>query len=212
VLWADFYDAVLDSSEKHKPPLSRGSPFYVLVEARGGDQQADALRFQGALEEALEAGLITDASFANNLQQGEAMWAIRDDISALSDVLNPMIVFDVSLPISVAANYAAKVHARLRERWPNTYRGTTFGHLGDGNLHFLLTIGSDDHDEQQAVMEIVYSELQPYGGSISAEHGIGLEKRPFLHHSRSATEIDMMKHLKETLDPDGILNPGKIFA
>ena len=212
VLWADFYDAVLDNSDQHVPPVARDHPFYVLAEARGGDQEADALRFQAALEEALEAGLISDASLANNLQQREAMWAIRDDIATLSDALDPMIVFDVSLPISAAAEYAAWVHARLRERWPETYRGTTFGHLGDGNLHFLMTIGSDDHDEQQAVMEVVYSELQPYGGSISAEHGVGLEKKPFLHHSRSDMEIAMMKRLKNALDPDGILNPGKIFV
>jgi len=211
VLWADFYDAVLDGSDQHTAPVSRGHPFYVLAEARGGDQEADGLRFQGALEEALEAGLIVDASFATNLQQREAMWAIRDDIPNLAEQLEPMIVFDVSLPISVAADYAAGVHARLRERWPDTYRGTTFGHLGDGNLHFLLTIGSDDHDEQQAVMEVVYSELQPYGGSISAEHGIGLEKRSFLHYSRSDVEIAMMRRLKKALDPKSILNPGKIF-
>jgi len=211
VLWADFYDAVLDGSDQHTPPVSRGYPFYVLAEARGGDQEADGLRFQSALEEALAAGLIVDASFATNLQQREAMWAIRDDIPNLAEQLEPMIVFDVSLPISVAADYAAGVHERLHERWPDSYRGTTFGHLGDGNLHFLMTIGSDDHDEQQAVMEVVYSELQPYGGSISAEHGIGLEKRPFLHYSRSDVEIAMMRRLKKALDPTDILNPGKIF-
>jgi FAD/FMN-containing dehydrogenase len=118
----------------------------------------------------------------------------------------------VSLPISDAADYAARVRRRLEERWPNAYRGTTFGHLGDGNLHFLLTVGSDEHDQQQAAMEIVYQELRAHSGSISAEHGIGLEKRPFLHYSRNPTEIAMMKSLKATLDPNGILNPGKIFC
>ena len=211
VLWADFYDAVLDASDQHAAPVSRGHPFYVLAEARGGDQEADAVRFQAALEEALAAELIVDASFATSLQQREAMWAIRDDIPNLSELLKPMIVFDVSVPIADAETYAAGVHARLIQRWPDTYRGTTFGHLGDSNLHFLLTIGSDDHDEQQAVMDVVYSELQPYGGSISAEHGVGLEKRPFLHYSRSEAEVAMMRRLKNALDPDGILNPGKIF-
>ena len=143
VLWADFYEAVLDGSDQHAPPVSRGHPFYVLAEARGGDQEADVLRFQSALEEALAAGLIVDASFATNLQQREAMWAIRDDIPNLAEQLEPMLVFDVSLPISVAADYATGVHARLRKRWPDSYRGTTFGHLGDGNLHFLMTIGSE---------------------------------------------------------------------
>ena len=108
--------------------------------------------------------------------------------------------------------HAEKVHGKLRALWPDSYRATTFGHLGDGNLHFLMTIGSDDADDHRAVLDVVYGELQQYGGSISAEHGIGLEKRPYLPLSRSETEIDMMRRLKVALDPQGLLNPGKIFT
>jgi len=212
VMWADFFETVVDDSGRHQPPVSAGYPYYVLIEACGGSQDVDAERFQTALVEALEQSLIVDAAFAQNMQQRSAMWAIRDDIDGLVEKLGPTIAFDVSLPIGNADDYAASVNRGLAARWPDTFRGTTFGHLGDSNLHFLLTVGSDDYEQQQQAMEIVYRELRPYGGSISAEHGIGLEKQPFLHHSRNDIEIALMRNLKRALDPNGILNPGKIFS
>ena len=212
VLWADFFDLVVDDSGRLQAPLPHGHPYYVLIETRGGDQEADAERFQAALGGALDKSLIVDAAFAQSVQQRNAMWAIRDDIDATVEKLGATMAFDVSLPIGDAEQYAAAVNGRLRARWPDTFRGTTFGHLGDGNLHFLLTIGTDDQEQKREAMAIVYEELEPFGGSISAEHGIGLEKRAFLRHSRSDAEIAMMKTLKAALDPDGILNPGKIFG
>lgn len=211
VLWADFYDAVVLDTDRHPPPIGDRHPWYVLVEARGGDQDADQTRFERALEGALASRLISDAAIAESGAQRAAMWAIRDDIDYLHDTFDPMMVFDVSLPIGDADAYATAVRERLGERWPNGFHCTTFGHLGDGNLHFLLTIGSDEHDEQQQAMEIVYRELAPFGGSVSAEHGIGIEKRPFLHHSRNDAEIALMRRLKAALDPSGILNPGKVL-
>ena len=211
VLWSDFYDTVVVKRDKHQPPVSDGHPWYVLIEARGGEQATDDTRFQTALEEALDAGLIVDAAFASNAKQRNAMWAIRDDIDGLAEILDPAMAFDVSLPIADTADYAAAVHKRLEERWPETFRCTTFGHLGDNNLHFLLTVGSQDHEQQVDVMRIIYEELRPYRGSISAEHGIGLEKRPFLDVSRNEAEVALMKSLKQALDPKGLLNPGRIF-
>jgi len=90
-------------------------------------------------------------------------------------------------------------------------RWVTFGHLGDGNLHLAIALGSDDPALKQAVEKLVYSELSGIGGSISAEHGIGLDKRAWLGCSRSPQEIALMKTLKRALDPGNILNPGKIF-
>ena len=211
VMWADFYDAVTSERERHNPPFPADYPYYVLIESRGGDQASDSARFQATLESALETGLIVDAAIAESVAQRQAMWAIRDDIDGLLEKLDPIMAFDVSLPIGDAETYAANVNRRLGERWPATFRGTTFGHLGDGNLHFLLTVGSRDEAEQRAVMDIVYDELRPFGGSISAEHGIGLEKRDYLNHSRSDSEVALMKSLKQALDPSGILNPGKVI-
>ena len=211
VLWEDFYNTVVVERDRHAQPVEAGHPWYVLVEARGGKQEEDAERFQAALEEALEAGLIVDAAFASGAKQREAMWAIRDDIDGLAEILDPVMAFDVSLPIVHTADYVAAVKKRLNDRWPDAFRGVSFGHLGDNNLHFLLTVGSDDHDEQCAAMEIIYDELKPYRGSISAEHGIGLEKRAFLGITRNEAEVELMRSLKQALDPSGLLSPGRIF-
>lgn len=211
VLWQDFYDTVVVNRDKHAAPVEAGHPWYVLIEARGGEQEQDEARFQAALESALEQELIVDAAFASGAKQRDAMWAIRDDVEGIAEKLWPIIAFDISLPIAAVADYTAQVNGRLKERWPDTFRGTTFGHLGDNNVHFILTIGSMEPTELRGVMEIVYEELLPYQGSISAEHGIGLEKRSFLGISRNEVEVALMKTLKQTLDPDGVLNPGKVF-
>jgi FAD/FMN-containing dehydrogenase len=212
VLWADFYDLILGSSDKHTAPVEQKYPFYVLIESRGGDQDADAERFEHSLEEALENGLVADASVASNSKQRDAMWAIRDDIEGLVAALYPPIVFDISVPISDANFYVEGVRRKLQERWPETGRTVTFGHLGDSNIHFVMTIGNHDPQQVGEAMKIVYSELKPFGGSISAEHGIGLEKKPFLGITRSEIEVGLMKSLKSALDPKGILNPGKIIS
>ena len=211
VLWQDFFDTVVSDSSRHAPPVEAGFPFYVLVEARGGDQALDEERFQRVLQSVFEKDLVADAAFAQSGAQRQALWAIRDDIDGLVAALAPAMAFDVSLPIKHANDYTTAVHRRLKEAWPDTYRGTTFGHLGDSNVHFMLTVGTSDHDEQRRAMSIVYDELLPYGGSISAEHGIGTEKKDFLGVSRNDTEIELMRTLKKALDPRGLLNPGKVI-
>jgi len=107
-------------------------------------------------------------------------------------------------------DYVVEVRKKLKKRWSDS-RMVVFGHLGDGNIHLVLTVGSMEKSEVHAVESIVYETLEPRAGVISAEHGIGLEKRAYLKHSRDAAEIALMKTLKRALDPKGILNPGKIF-
>jgi len=102
------------------------------------------------------------------------------------------------------------VERRLREVWPDTVIGL-FGHIGDGNVHILINIGPDTKDHHLDIDEIIYGLIQELNGAISAEHGIGLMKRQFLSYSKSDSEIALMKALKNTMDPDGILNPGRIF-
>ena len=211
VMWNDFYRLIVGECGGHGEPLKPSHRFYVLMESTGGQEEGDKARFESALEEAFESGLIVDAVIAQSKQQREDLWAIRDDIEGLTKALFPPLVFDISLGIQQMDDYVDEVRAQLIERWPDS-RMVVFGHLGDGNIHLVLTVGSHDPAEVHAAEIIVYEALGRRQGVISAEHGIGLDKREFLKHSRSADEIALMRTLKHALDPKGILNPGKIFA
>lgn len=210
VLWNDFYQTIVDDSGRHTPPLDASHKFYVLLESTGGHQESDRLRFEAALEEAFESELIVDAVIAQSKQQREDLWAIRDDIEHLTQKLHPPILFDVSLGIPKMDGYVEEIRTQLTKRWPDS-RMVNFGHLGDGNIHLVITVGSHEPGEVHAVENIVYEALGRCQGIVSAEHGIGLDKREHLRHSRSDVEISLMKSLKQALDPKGILNPGKIF-
>ena len=211
VMWNDFYKLIVGDSSHHGQPLPPSHGFYVLLESTGGHDEADRARFEGALEEAFDEELIVDAVIAQSRQQRDDLWAIRDDIEGLAKELFPPITFDVSLGISQMDDYVEEVRQQLTERWPDS-RMVVFGHLGDGNIHLVLTVGSLEENEVRAVETIVYEALGRRQGVISAEHGIGLDKRAYLKHSRSEEEIALMKTLKRALDPKGILNPDKIFS
>ncbi len=209
VLWRDFYRLVTTAPATHRPPLERDAPYYALIEAQGANADVDGARFQEALESAFEAGLIVDAALALSSAECQALWAIRDDVEQTFQHGAP-IVFDVSLPLAAMESYIGEVRANMEEQFPNGHLWV-FGHLGDGNLHLIVqTRDGDAPAHRRAIESIVYQPLQAIGGAISAEHGIGLEKKPYLHLSRSDTEIALMQRLKSALDPAHILNPGKV--
>jgi FAD/FMN-containing dehydrogenase len=211
VMWADFYALVTTSPASGRPVLPYGHAFYVLVEAMGADPERDAEAFERALSEALEAGDIADASVAKSLAERNAMWALRDDVGQTARNA-PIFAFDVSLKISEMQAYVDEVASALTGRWPTTSSLMVFGHLGDGNLHLIVGVGDRSHETRRAVEETVYSPLRRRNGSISAEHGIGLQKREFLTWSKSPAEVALMRRLKRALDPNNILNPGKVLA
>ena len=210
VMWNDFYSLIVGDGTPHGLPLDTSHPFYVLIESSGSQEDIDRARFERALEEAFEEKLIVDAAVAQSRQQRADLWAIRDDIDNLFAAMDPLITFDVSLSIAHMDEYVRTVRQKLLQQWPHG-RMVVFGHIGDGNIHLVVSVGSDDAQLVHAVDEVVYSALKPYHGVISAEHGIGIFKREFLSISRSENEIMLMRTLKQALDPKGILNPGKIF-
>ena len=210
VMWQEFYDLVTTEPAKTKPPLRHGSPFYVLVESLGAQQDEDTDKFERVLGECLEEEIIEDAILGKSRSERDKLWEMRDDVEQLSR-MGPIFTYDVSLQIRDMEDYIATVKSALARQWADP-KCAVFGHLGDGNLHLVISVGDPSLKARRAVEEIVYGPLRAIGGSIAAEHGIGFEKRPYLSLSRTPEEIALMRQLKEGLDPKGILNPGRILA
>lgn len=208
-LWQSYYHIACQGENLGTPPLNDQHPFYILIEGCGANTESDSDQFLQALESAMSQQLITDAVLAESIQQQQAMWAIRDNIPALF-AYQPMILFDVSLPISEMENYLADIKKNITAIDDQLFIAT-LGHLGDGNLHIAIALGDNSKERKLSVEHAVYSPLAKRNGSISGEHGIGLEKKPYLHFSRSNTEIDLMKQLKMLFDPRCILNSGKVI-
>ena len=212
VMWANFYEPIGIAMGRHTPPLPGGHSHYVLIETSGNDPERDAAQFEAVLGEALEQGLALDATIAASKAQAAGIWKIRDDIEGLYIHSMPAVTFDVSLPIVAMEDYVRGVEAEAAAAFGDSVKFVVFGHIGDGNLHIILGAQPFTPETRHRIEEIVYTPLKALGGSISAEHGIGLEKRDWLTMCRSDAEIALMRTLKSALDPKGILNPGKVLA
>ncbi len=206
VMWRNYYQFMVEETGKHQPFLPTDYPYYVLLESEGADPQREETLFMSVLGKLMEEGHIADAVLAQSGQQAKQLWEMRDDVEALVHAISPPAIFDVSLPIREMEAYVSGLERDIPVRFPGS-RLVAFGHLGDGNIHLGIGPTHDKH----AVERLVYERLGQVSGAISAEHGIGLEKREFLPHSRSASEIELMRNVKRALDPKNLLNPGKIF-
>lgn len=209
VLDANFY-GINTAPGRHKPPFDRDYPYYVITESLGFDSASDGPQFEQVLLQALESGMIADAVLPKSQAERDAIWRLREDLEHVVSDLQPFQAFDVSLPIGEMELYMREVTRRVKAAWPEG-RLCFLGHVGDGNLHIAVGCGSRDPGATRAVEHCVYEPLESIGGSISAEHGIGLEKKDFLSLSRSPEELQLMHMLKRNMDPRGILNPGKVF-
>ncbi|MCZ6501210.1 MAG: FAD-binding oxidoreductase, partial [Gammaproteobacteria bacterium] len=208
VLWQDYYKLVTSPPAEASPPLSHEYNYYILLEAMGGDPTGDADRFVEVLSKSLEDGVIADAVIAQSQSDRDSMWAIRDDVGQVAQNW-PIFTFDISVSLNKMESYVEEMQNGLDEQW-ETNSCMIFGHLGDGNLHIIVGVGDDSIETKKAVEETVYRGLTTRGGSVSAEHGIGLQKKHYLSWSRSEDEIALMLSIKKALDPKDILNPGKI--
>jgi FAD/FMN-containing dehydrogenase len=238
-----FSDFCLQLVEKHVPgqraPFAHQHVHYALLEI---SDHEDATHAQSLLESlmqtALERGLIQDAVVAQSGAQSRALWALRENISEAQAAEGKNIKHDVSVPISNIAVFVRETDALLQQHFPGV-RMVTFGHLGDGNLHYncsapdfgsrnihapleakvaenpheicVLTSDTEFLAKQEAIYRLVHDQVHKHAGSFSAEHGVGQLKRAELARYKSAVELQLMRVIKQALDPLGIMNPGKIL-
>jgi FAD/FMN-containing dehydrogenase len=211
VMWNNFYDLIGVKSGRHNAPLPAGHEFYVIVEAAGFDPERDEALFAEMLGEALEQGLAVDAVIAASKAQRLAIWAIREDVEGQIQMMMPGSSFDVSLPITDMNAYVEGLRQALAPQCGEEAMMAVYGHIGDNNLHLLVAPRPWSPEARHRAEEMVYRPLTALGGSVSAEHGIGLDKREWLPLSRSPEELALMRQLKATLDPHNLLNPGKVL-
>ncbi len=206
-------------SRKHRPALPDpcpGHPWYALLQI--DDCAVDspvAAQIERALAAALEAGVALDAIIAHSGEQARALWALRENIAEAQRREGPNIKHDISLPVSAIPSFLDDARVALVAALPGV-QFVTFGHLGDGNLHYNLAgpAGAAPESfmaEAPRANRIVHDLVMARGGSISAEHGIGQQKREDLVRYKSGVELDMMRTLKAALDPSGLFNPGKVL-
>ena len=207
LMWADYFQAASQKTQ-HRDPFSTSYPFYVLCEAEGVEEEQSLSLFEDALGKALDEERILDAVVTRNEQERTNLWAIRDGVSELIPALKPLANFDIGVPISHMNSFTRDLEERLQTTFPGC-QVFMFGHVGDGNLHVLASTGQQA--DVRAIEDLVFKLTQKVNGTITAEHGVGVTKKEWLHYCRNSNEIDMMRLLKRTLDPNHILNPGRIF-
>jgi len=211
-----FSDQALTKVMEHqelKAPFDSRTNFYALIEVDMEKQGSDD-KLMNCFEHAFEEGWIVDGVMSSSDAQAEALWKLREGIS---EAITPWTPYknDISVTTSKVAAFLEAVDSKVNEAYPG-FKNIWFGHIGDGNLH-LNILKPDDMDVETfkdtcaSFSDIIYRIVAEFGGSISAEHGVGLLKKDFLHYSRSEAEINIKKGIKKLFDPDGILNPGKIF-
>jgi len=223
IIWNDFYQLSTNTNVQGfaRAPLSNDSFAYAIIEARGSNAETDQQQFIACLESAMEQSLISDAAIAQSESEASEIWKIRENVD-LTLRHKPLFVYDISLPINSMQEYLDTIRSQLRDIWPDVIV-YAYGHLADNNFpenfienpqHEKVHIQSFSEIETEwyaQCNEIVFKPLATLGGSISAEHGIGLLKKKFLHYSRTEEEMATMRLLKRSLDPKDILNPGKII-
>jgi FAD/FMN-containing dehydrogenase len=211
----------MDLVARHMPQLPRplpGAAWTVLLEQSDNESEAQARhRFEALLGDALEQGLISDAVVAESLAQSQGLWHIRESIPLAQSEEGLNIKHDIALPVSAIADFVDQTDAALQAAIPGV-RLVDFGHLGDGNLHYNVQApeGGDAKrflaEREHEVNTIVYDAVQRFGGSISAEHGVGQLKRDEIVERKSPVAIALMRQIKRALDPHNRLNPNRVLA
>jgi FAD/FMN-containing dehydrogenase len=208
-------ELVLEHGAGCRDPLGTPHDWYALIEL--SSQQREGLRevMEDILAEGMERGLVADATIADSIEQAKMYWRIRELFGEVQRHAGGSIKHDVSVPVAAVPAFIAEANAAVTKLIPGA-RPLPFGHLGDGNIHYNVTqpIGADKAEYLQRwddVNAVVFAVVKKYGGSISAEHGIGVVKRDLLPSVKDPVAFSLMRDIKQLLDPKGILNPGKVL-
>ncbi|MGB6657732.1 MAG: FAD-binding oxidoreductase [Xanthobacteraceae bacterium] len=208
-------ELVLAHDSGSRDPLASAHDWYVLIELSSQQSQGARLVLEEILEHGLEHGLVADAVIAESLEQAKAFWRNREMFGEVQRHAGGSIKHDVSVPVAAVPAFIAEANAAVTKLIPGA-RPLPFGHLGDGNIHYNVTQpeGADKAEYLKRwndVNNVVFAVVKKYGGSISAEHGIGVMKRDLLPSVKDPVALDLMRSIKHLLDPNGILNPGKVL-
>jgi FAD/FMN-containing dehydrogenase len=213
-------DFCLQLVAKHFPqmriPFQQNYPQYVLLELSDNESEDHAnAMLESVISDALEQDIIQDAVVASSIAQSKALWNLREHIPLAQAEEGKNIKHDISVQISRIGDFIHTTDTRLQQNFPGC-RLVTFGHLGDGNLHYNVSPpehGSHDEfiEKQEAVNRVVHDSVHQFGGSISAEHGLGALKRDEIRRYKSDVEISLMQVIKRALDPLDLMNPGKVI-
>lgn len=213
VMWPEFWQFATTQVPGVRNPLQGDDTAYgayVLIEALGTDPVHDAPRFEAWLAQLLESGVVPNAALAQSLSDGQAFWRIRDTTGELQPQWPGHAAFDIGLPVACMDDYARRCRALLQDQIPNV-QSLFYGHIGDGNMHINVYQPGAPEQPKYLINDIVYGLVREYGGTVSAEHGIGTLKRAWLGHTRSPEEMELMRVIKRALDPQALLNPGKVI-
>lgn len=211
LLWNDFYTRLTDTEVSgNARPIPADFGYYAVVEAMGGDAEGDDAQFERALATLLENGVVQDAVIAQSERERQGLWAIREHLEKAFAKMRPFRSYDVSMSLSDMPTFVDTVKREILEKYPDTEM-IFYGHAGDGNVHPLFHIPGMDEEATHFLDNCVFGAVQQVGGSISAEHGIGVTRAPYLARTRTLAELELMKTLKRALDPNNLLNPGKLL-
>ena len=195
---------------------SAEAPWFALLELSDSESEEHAReRFEAVIGGCLEQGLILDAVIAENVAQSRALWHLRESIPLAEKAFGKSVKHDISIPASRMADFVETTNAELQQHFPGVEH-VIFGHLGDGNLHYNVAPGTAFTEEELLARQgdihgIVHDRVHAYHGSISAEHGVGQLKRDYLPRYKDPVELALMRRIKQALDPDGLMNPGKVL-
>jgi len=210
LLWNDTYKQMVSDKTMYNKYLPDNYKYYVFIEYMGGDFENDYDTFEKAIMQTIDQGIVDDAVLGKDEKEQQNIWGIREDVAVLAEEKKYDQQFDISIPVTQIGEIIDKTINELKN-CKGVETIFPFGHVADGNIHFIIGKDSDDDDLKSKINEIIYSNTELVKGSISAEHGIGLDKKKYLKKSRSKDEIELMKLIKKSIDPKNILNPGRVF-